>query len=120
MVACLFLGAVMPLVITLVAEFAPEKRKSAIVAITFTGFPLGTVNTGFLALTTIPTLGCQWLLGTGTVLELILLRRAHKNFCLSSSQGANCRLLSRQPALGLVHASARTAQSEIGRRVNLA
>ena len=72
-VACLFLGAVMPLVITLVAEFAPEKRKAAIVAITFTGFPLGTVITGFLASTIIPTLGWQWLLGTGTLLALILL-----------------------------------------------
>lgn len=72
-VACLFLGAVMPLVITLVAEFAPEKRKAAIVAITFTGFPLGTVITGFLASTIIPTLGWQWLLGTGTVLALLLL-----------------------------------------------
>lgn len=70
--ACLFLGAVMPLTITLVAEFMPERRRTALVGVVFTGFPLGTVLTGVLATTIVPTLGWRWLLVTGFLMALLL------------------------------------------------
>ncbi|BCW05701.1 MFS transporter [Arthrobacter sp. NtRootA1] len=71
-IACLGLGAVMPLVITLVAEIMPSRRRTNIVGITFAGFPLGTVVTGALAGALIPALGWRALLGVGGILALIL------------------------------------------------
>ncbi|WP_075181827.1 aromatic acid/H+ symport family MFS transporter [Pantoea sp. 1.19] len=67
------LGAAMPNVSTLVAEFSPEKRRSFIITVVFCGFTFGAAMGGFAASWMIPLLGWHSVLILGGVLPLLLL-----------------------------------------------
>lgn len=65
------LGAAMPNMGTLVAEYAPERRRSFIITVIFCGFTFGAACGGFAASWMIPHLGWHWLMGLGGVLPLV-------------------------------------------------
>lgn len=67
------LGAAMPNASTLVSEYVPERRRSLLVTLMFTGFNLGSAAVGFIAAALIPVYGWKAVLLTGGVLPLILL-----------------------------------------------
>lgn len=69
-VACLGLGAAIPVVISLVADSVPLHRRAQMVAMTFSGVAAGTIVSGFLSSAIIPAFGWPTLLviaGTATV-----------------------------------------------------
>ena len=66
------LGAAMPNTGTLVAEFAPKRRRALVVTLAFTGFSFGAAGGGFLAAWMIPAFGWQSVVLVGGVLPLIL------------------------------------------------
>lgn len=59
--AALGLGAVIPTVVTLVAEFTPEKHRAAAVTTAFTGLAVGLAAGGYLAAAIVPQFGWQML-----------------------------------------------------------
>ncbi|MFP1742721.1 MFS transporter [Lonsdalea quercina] len=67
------LGAAMPNVGTLVAEYAPEKKRSFIITIVFCGFSVGAAAGGFAASWLIPQWGWHTVLLMGGILPLLLL-----------------------------------------------
>jgi AAHS family 4-hydroxybenzoate transporter-like MFS transporter len=66
------LGAAMPNAITLMSEFAPERRRAFIVNTMFCGFPLGASLSGFMASWLIPQFGWHSVLIVGGLTPLIL------------------------------------------------
>lgn len=66
------LGAAMPNAITLMSEFAPERRRAFIVNTMFCGFPLGASLGGFVSSWLIPNYGWRSVLAAGGVTPLIL------------------------------------------------
>lgn len=67
------LGAALPNTTTLLSEYLPERQRSLLITIMFTGFNLGSGCGGFLAAWLIPHYGWQSVLLAGGVLPLILL-----------------------------------------------
>lgn len=65
------LGASMPNVGTLIAEFAPEKKKSFLVTVAFCGFTFGAAGGGFLSAWMLPHYGWQSILILGGVLPIL-------------------------------------------------
>ncbi|MDH0301708.1 MULTISPECIES: aromatic acid/H+ symport family MFS transporter [unclassified Pseudomonas] len=66
------LGAAMPNCTTLLAEFLPERSRSLLITIMFTGFNMGSGLGGFLAAWLIPQYGWQSVLLAGGILPLAL------------------------------------------------
>lgn len=66
------LGAAMPNSITLMSEFAPERRRAFIVNTMFCGFPLGASLSGFISSWLIPQFGWHSVLIVGGFAPLIL------------------------------------------------
>lgn len=66
------LGAAMPNAITLMSEFAPERRRAFIVNTMFCGFPLGASLGGFVSSWLIPNFGWRSVLIVGGVTPLVL------------------------------------------------
>jgi MFS transporter, AAHS family, 4-hydroxybenzoate transporter len=73
LLACLGLGAVLPTIVTLVAEFMPAARRSTLITIAFSGFTFGVILCGYLAAAIVPTLGWQALLVTAGILSLAII-----------------------------------------------
>ncbi|MEV7605777.1 MFS transporter [Paenarthrobacter sp. NPDC089322] len=71
--ACFGLGAVMPLLVTLVSETMPLKRRTSLVGLVFAGFTIGPVIVGALAGKVIPAFGWHALLAGGGIVALLLL-----------------------------------------------
>ena len=67
------LGAAMPNSTTLLAEYLPERCRSLLITVMFTGFNMGSGLGGFLAAWLIPQQGWQSVLLAGGVLPLALL-----------------------------------------------
>lgn len=67
------LGAAMPNASTLLSEYVPERSRSLLVTIMFTGFNLGSALVGFAAAAIIPEHGWRAVLFAGGVLPLALL-----------------------------------------------
>ena len=67
------LGAAMPNTGTLVAEFAPKRRRALMVTLAFTGFSFGAAGGGFLAAWMIPAFGWKAVVMVGGILPLLLL-----------------------------------------------
>jgi AAHS family 4-hydroxybenzoate transporter-like MFS transporter len=57
-VACLGLGATMPVLMSVVADAVPERRRAQMVSLSFCGVAVGTILGGFLASAVIPA--CGW------------------------------------------------------------
>jgi AAHS family 4-hydroxybenzoate transporter-like MFS transporter len=66
------LGAAMPNAITLMSEFAPERRRAFIVNTMFCGFPLGASLSGFVSSWLIPQFGWRSVLIAGGLTPLVL------------------------------------------------
>jgi AAHS family 4-hydroxybenzoate transporter-like MFS transporter len=61
-IACLSLGATMPVLMTVVADAVPGRRRAQMVSLSFSGVAVGTILGGFLASAIIPTWGWPALL----------------------------------------------------------
>ncbi|KQN55718.1 MFS transporter [Erwinia sp. E602] len=67
------LGAAMPNVGTLVAEYSPERKRAFLITVVFCGFTFGAASGGFAASWLIPHYGWHSVLVMGGVLPLLLL-----------------------------------------------
>ncbi|TWI61158.1 AAHS family 4-hydroxybenzoate transporter-like MFS transporter [Pseudoduganella lurida] len=67
------LGAAMPTTTTLLAEYVPEKSRSTLIAIMFTGFNLGSALVGFGAAAILPDHGWRTVLMVGGAIPLACL-----------------------------------------------
>ncbi len=67
------LGAAMPNSTTLLSEYVPQRSRSLLIAVMFTGFNLGSGTVGFLAAWLIPSHGWRSVLLAGGILPLVLL-----------------------------------------------
>ncbi|MDR7342510.1 AAHS family 4-hydroxybenzoate transporter-like MFS transporter [Pantoea alhagi] len=67
------LGAAMPNVGTLVAEYAPERQRAFLITVVFCGFTFGAASGGFAASWLIPNFGWHAVLLLGGILPLMLL-----------------------------------------------
>lgn len=65
------LGAAMPNATTLVSEYAPARRRSAMMAITYCGMTLGSAVAGYLTSVIVEIASWHWVLVVGGVLPLI-------------------------------------------------
>jgi AAHS family 4-hydroxybenzoate transporter-like MFS transporter len=65
------LGAAMPNATTLVSEFAPSRRRSAMMAITYCGMTLGSALAGYLTSVIVRVASWHWVLVVGGVLPLV-------------------------------------------------
>ncbi|WEP01019.1 MFS transporter (plasmid) [Streptomyces sp. FXJ1.172] len=72
-VACLGLGAVLPGVLALVADWTPARRRSQMVALAFTGVTAGTTLGGVLSAALIPAFGWRTLLAVCGLAPLLLI-----------------------------------------------
>lgn len=66
------LGAAMPNSTTLLSEYVPQRSRSVLIAVMFTGFNLGSGTVGFLAAWLIPLHGWRSVLIAGGALPLVL------------------------------------------------
>jgi len=67
------LGAAMPNATTLLSEYVPERSRSTLLAIMFTGFNLGSGLVGFLAAALLPDYGWRTVLMAGGAIPLLCL-----------------------------------------------
>ncbi|BEV14434.1 MFS transporter [Herbaspirillum sp. DW155] len=67
------LGAAMPNATTLLSEYVPERSRSTLLAIMFTGFNLGSALVGFLAAALLPDYGWRTVLMVGGAIPLVCL-----------------------------------------------
>lgn len=67
------LGAAMPNATTLLSEYVPERSRSTLLAIMFTGFNLGSALVGFLAAALLPDYGWRAVLLVGGAIPLVCL-----------------------------------------------
>jgi AAHS family 4-hydroxybenzoate transporter-like MFS transporter len=67
------MGAAMPNASTLLSEYAPQRRRSLMITIMFTGFNLGSAAIGFAAAYLIPLYGWRSVLLIGGAVPLLLL-----------------------------------------------
>ncbi|MGO4145667.1 MFS transporter [Paenarthrobacter sp. YAF11_1] len=72
-VSCLGLGAVMPVVITLVADWMPADRRAQMVTLSFSGVALGSIVGGYLAAVIIPNLDWNSVLLIAGLIPLVLI-----------------------------------------------
>lgn len=66
------LGAAMPNVGTLVAEYSPERKRAFLITVVFCGFTFGAASGGFAASWLIPNLGWHAVLVMGGILPLLM------------------------------------------------
>lgn len=66
------LGAAMPNVGTLVAEYSPERKRAFLITVVFCGFTFGAASGGFAASWLIPNMGWHAVLVVGGILPLLL------------------------------------------------
>jgi len=67
------IGGAMPNAIAMTAEYSPQRRRSAMVAVMMTGFILGSIFAGLVAAPLVPIWGWQSLFVIGGVLPLLFL-----------------------------------------------
>ncbi|WP_338760999.1 aromatic acid/H+ symport family MFS transporter [Massilia sp. METH4] len=67
------LGAAMPCCTTLLSEYVPERSRSTLLAVMFTGFNLGSALIGFAAAALLPSYGWRTLLLMGGAIPLVCL-----------------------------------------------
>jgi MFS transporter, AAHS family, 4-hydroxybenzoate transporter len=67
------LGAAMPNATTLLSEYVPERSRSTLLAIMFTGFNLGSALIGFIAAALLPEFGWRAVLVAGGAIPLLCL-----------------------------------------------
>ncbi|VXC42922.1 4-hydroxybenzoate transporter [Arthrobacter sp. 9V] len=65
------LGAAMPNATTLVSEYAPKRRRSAMMAFTYCGMTLGAAISGYLTTLVLQVLTWHWMLVLGGILPLL-------------------------------------------------
>ena len=66
------LGAVVPLAVVLVNEFAPRRRKAAMVTVMSCGYAMGAASGGLLAAQLVPVFGWSSMFYVGGVIPLVL------------------------------------------------
>ena len=66
------LGAAMPNTVTLMTEYAPQRKRALLSTLMFCGFALGSASAGFVASSVIPMFGWRSLLGLGGMLPVAL------------------------------------------------
>lgn len=67
------LGAAMPITTTLFSEYVPERLRSSLIAIMFTGFGLGSALVGFGAAALLPAYGWRFVMILGGAIPLVCL-----------------------------------------------
>lgn len=67
------LGAVMPNCVTLVSEYMPERRRSLMITVMYSGFNIGSGLGGFIAAGIVPDYGWKAVLGLGGAVPLLML-----------------------------------------------
>ena len=72
LVAGMGMGAAMPNATTLLSEYAPQRRRSLMITVMFTGFNLGSASIGFAAASLIPAYGWRSVLVLGGAVPLAL------------------------------------------------
>ena len=93
------LGAAMPNVGTLVAEYAPERRRSFIITVVFCGFTFGAASGGFAASWLLPRYNWHAVMVLGGVLPLLVLP-----FLLRGLPESVRFLVSRRASAARIHA----------------
>lgn len=93
------LGAAMPNVGTLVAEYAPERRRSFIITVVFCGFTFGAASGGFAASWLLPRYDWHSVMLLGGMLPLVVLP-----FLLRGLPESVRFLISRQAPAARIHA----------------
>jgi AAHS family 4-hydroxybenzoate transporter-like MFS transporter len=66
------MGAAMPNATTLLSEYVPQRRRSLLITIMFSGFTFGSAAIGFIAGTMIPHFGWRSVLLVGGIMPLVL------------------------------------------------
>lgn len=67
------LGAVMPNTVTLVSEYMPERRRSLMITVMYSGFNVGSGAGGFIAAGLLPDYGWKAVIFAGGILPLLML-----------------------------------------------
>ncbi len=67
------LGAVMPNTVTLVSEYMPERRRSLLITVMYSGFNIGSGLGGFIAAGLLPHFGWKAVLFVGGIVPLLML-----------------------------------------------
>ena len=67
------LGAVMPNTVTLVSEYMPERRRSLMITVMYSGFNVGSGAGGFVAAGLLPHFGWKAVIFAGGILPLLML-----------------------------------------------
>jgi AAHS family 4-hydroxybenzoate transporter-like MFS transporter len=67
------LGAIMPITVALVSEFAPTAKRGRVVTTVFAGYTAGAALSGYLAALLIPMMGWRWYLAAIGVLSALML-----------------------------------------------
>ena len=94
-IAGLGLGGVMPNVVALTTEFAPKKIRSAMVAIVFCGYSVGSMSVGLLSKSIIGSMGWQplyWLAGVMILLTPILIKSIPESFQILAKQEKHAQI----------------------------
>lgn len=93
------MGAAMPNTSTLLSEYAPDRKRSLLITIMFTGFNLGSAAIGFAAAWLIPQFGWRSVLEFGGVIPLllvpVLLLLLPESARLLALRGASARTIGR-------------------------
>ena len=94
-IAGLGLGGVMPNVVALTTEFAPKKIRSAMVAIVFCGYSVGSMSVALLSKSIIGSMGWQplyWLAGVMILLTPILIKSIPESFQILAKQEKHAQI----------------------------
>lgn len=94
-IAGLGLGGVMPNVVALTTEFAPKKIRSAMIAIVFCGYSVGSMSVALLSKSIIPSMGWQplyWLAGVMILLTPFLIKSLPESLQILAKQEKHAQI----------------------------
>ena len=85
----------MPNVVALTTEFAPKKIRSAMIAIVFCGYSVGSMSVALISKTIIGSMGWQplyWLAGVMILLTPILIKSIPESFQILAKQEKHAQI----------------------------
>jgi MFS transporter, AAHS family, benzoate transport protein len=94
-IAGLGLGGVMPNVVALTTEFAPKKIRSAMIAVVFCGYSVGSMSVALISKSIIGSMGWQplyWLAGVMILLTPILIKSIPESFQILAKQEKHAQI----------------------------
>jgi AAHS family 4-hydroxybenzoate transporter-like MFS transporter len=103
-------GGILPNLIALVSEYAPQRRRASLTTLTFSAIPFGSMLGGLVASWLIPTHGWQWVFYVGGVIPLLVaawcvIRLPESIRFLASRGDSNERILTTLRKIGITDLS---------------